>query len=133
MTADSPFEAFRQAEALLADRQPLAALRALAPVLEVAPNARSVHLLAGRAYLLSAQLRRAEHSFNRVLEIDPSDHYARFALGRALERQGRLTEAHAQFRMAATMHPIPDYMEALGELRARIALTEEGPASGTNG
>ncbi|MCP2258992.1 Tetratricopeptide repeat-containing protein [Streptoalloteichus tenebrarius] len=129
MSADTPFEAFRRAESLLAARQPLAALRALRPVLDEAPHARSVHLLAARAYLLSAQLRRAEKAFRRVLEIDPSDHYARFALGRTLERQGRLAEAHTQLRMAAVMHPSPDYQEALGEVRARIAVQNDRDSS----
>jgi len=121
----STFESFRRAEELLAERRPLEALRELQPVLDDAPDKPSVHLLAGRAYLGSAQLRRAEEAFRRVLEIDPSDHYARFALGRTLQRQGRLTEAHAQLRMAATMNPIPEYQEALGEVSAKIALQKD--------
>ncbi|HWE88447.1 MAG TPA: tetratricopeptide repeat protein, partial [Pseudonocardiaceae bacterium] len=89
---------------------------------DAAPDAPSVHLLAGRAYLSSAQLHRAEQAFLRVLEFDPSDHYARFALGRALQRQGRLTEAQAQLRLAVAMNPRPEYHDALSEVRARIAL-----------
>jgi Flp pilus assembly protein TadD len=81
-----------------------------------------VQLLAGRAYLNSAQLKLAEKAFARVLELDPSDHYARFALGKALQRQGRLAEAHAQLKMAAAMDPRPEYQEALGEVRARMAI-----------
>ena len=80
-----------------------------------------MQLLAGRAYLNSAQLRLAEEAFVRVLDLDPSDHYARFALGKALQRQGRLAEAHAQLKMAAAMDPRPEYQEALGELRVRMA------------
>ena len=56
-----------------------------------------------------------------VLDLDPADHYARFALGKALQRQGRLAEAHAQLKMAAAMDPRPEYQEALGEVRVRIA------------
>ncbi|HEX7660121.1 MAG TPA: tetratricopeptide repeat protein [Pseudonocardiaceae bacterium] len=117
------FESFRRAERLLAQRRPLEALRELAAVIEAAPDAPSVHLLAGRAYLSSAQLHRAEWSFARVLEIDPTDHYARFALGRTLQRQGRLTEAQAQLRLAVAMYSRPEYHEALNEIRARIALS----------
>ena len=76
-------------------------------MLESQPNDVSVQLLAGRAYLNSAQLRRAEEAFSRVLDLDPADHYARFALGKALQRQGRLAEAHAQLKMAAAMDPRP--------------------------
>ncbi|MEN3299718.1 MAG: hypothetical protein V7633_1776 [Pseudonocardia sp.] len=119
------FESFRRAEMLLSDRRPLDALQALTAVVESQPNDASVHLLAGRAYLDSAQLKRAEQAFCKVLELDPSDHYARFALGKALQRQGRLGEALAQLKMAVVMDPRPEYQEALGEVRARIATLQD--------
>jgi tetratricopeptide (TPR) repeat protein len=122
---DSTFEAFRRAEALLAERRPLEALRELRVVLEAAPDQVGVQLLAGRAYLGSAQLKRAEAAFRKVLELDPSDHYARFALGRTLQRQSRLTEALTQLRMAAAMNPSPEYQEALGEVSARLAVERD--------
>ncbi len=120
--ADGTFESFRRAETLLSQRRPLEALRELAAVVEAAPDAPSVHLLAGRAYLGSAQLARAESAFLRVLELDPSDHYAHFALGRTLQRQGRLQEAKTQLRLASAMNPSPEYQEALGEVSARLAV-----------
>lgn len=114
--------AFRRAEELLDARRPIEALRALAPLLETERAAASVHLLAARAYLASAQFQRAEEGFLRVIELDPADHYARFALGRTLQRQSRLTEARTQLRMAAAMDPRPEYQEALGEVSASIAV-----------
>lgn len=123
--ADRPADAvaqFRRAESLVSERRPLEALKELEPVLEAEPDAPSVQLLAGRAYFQSAQLMRAERAFERVLEHDPADHYARFALGRTLQRQGRLEEARAQMAMAAAMHPTPDYQEALNEVRMRLAV-----------
>ena len=125
--ADRPMDAveqFRLAESLVSERRPLEALRELRPVLDAEPDAPSVQLLAGRAYLQSAQLRRAEEAFLRVLDHNPSDHYARFALGRALQRQGRLEEARAQLSMAVAMNPTPDYQEALNEVRMRLAARE---------
>ena len=113
---------FRRAEKLLADRRPLEALSALREVVEKQPNDASVLLLAGRAYLNSAQLQRAQEAFEKVLELDPADHYARFALGKTLQRRGRLHEAVTQLKIAAAMDPRPEYQEALGEVRARIAL-----------
>lgn len=112
---------FRRAETLVSQRRPLEALRELRPVLDAEPDTPSVQLLAGRAYLQSAQLLRAEDAFRRVLEHNPSDHYARFALGRTLQRQSRLEEARAQLAMAAAMNPTPDYQEALNEVRMRLA------------
>ncbi len=125
--ADRPadvVEQFRLAESLVSEKRPLEALRELRPVLEAEPDAPSVQLLAGRAYLQSAQLHRAEEAFLRVLEHNPSDHYARFALGRTLQRQSRLEEARAQLAMAAAMNPTPDYQEALNEVRMRLATRE---------
>ncbi|MEQ3551681.1 tetratricopeptide repeat protein [Pseudonocardia nematodicida] len=120
-----PVAAFRRAEKLLGARRPLEALSALGPVLsgttDTSAGDASVHLLAGRAYLDSAQLRNAEAAFERVIGIDPADHYARFALGKTLQRQGRLHEAETQLKMASAMDPRPEYQEALGEVRARIA------------
>jgi predicted Zn-dependent protease len=126
--SDGLFESFRRAEMLIARSRPLDALQALSPVLESQPDHASVQLLAGRAYLNSAQLVRAEEAFVRVLELDPSDHYARFALGKALHRQGRLHEAQAQLKMATAMDPRPEYQEALGEVLARIAVDRAEPA-----
>ena len=121
------FRSFRRAENLMAQRRPLDAVQALLPVLAEQPDHASVQLLAGRAFLDSAQLQRAEAAFTRVLEIDPADHYARFALGKTLQRQGRFVEALAQLRMAVAMDPRPEYHDAIGQVSARIAM--EGPDS----
>jgi Flp pilus assembly protein TadD len=120
--SDSTFEAFRRAEALVASGRPLDALRELRPVLAAEPDLPSVLQLAGRAYLNSAQFRRAEEAFTRLVEMDPSDHYSLFALGKTLQRQGRLSEAITNLRLAVAMSPLPEYQEALGEVSARIAL-----------
>lgn len=120
----SPVAAFRRAESLLSSRRPLEALNALRPVLEVEPDKPSVQLLAGRAYFHSAQLHHAEQAFTRVIELDPSDDYARFILGRTLQRLGRFAEAVGQLKMAFAMRPLPEYQDALGEVTARIALRD---------
>lgn len=122
MTTEGTVEAFRRAEQLVAQRRPLEALSVLEPVVDVARDEPSVQLLLGRAYYFSAQLRKAERAFLRLLDLDPSDHYARLVLGRTLQRQGRLNEARAQLRLAATMYPDPAYQEALGEINAHIAV-----------
>ncbi len=126
-SSDGLFESFRRAEMLIARSRPLDALQALIPVLASQPNDASVQLLAGRAYLNSAQLQRAEEAFEQVIHLDPADHYARFALGKALQRQGRLSEAHTQLKIAAAMDPRPEYQEALGEVRIRMAV-DDSPA-----
>lgn len=121
MTTNGTVEAFRRAESLVDQRRPWEALRALEPVLDVDADKPSVQLLLGRAYLFTAQFRRAEEAFRRVLQFDPSDHYARLILGHTLRRQGRLVEAQSQLKLAATMHPSPAYQEALGEVNASLS------------
>ncbi len=119
--AGDRLQAFREAEALVR-RRPLTALKVLKPVLDADSDKPSVQLLAARAYFHSAQLTRAEHALTRVIELDPSDHYARFVLGKTLQRLGRLIEAHGQLRMASAMNPAPEYQDAIGQVSARIAL-----------
>ena len=101
--SDSTFEAFRRAEALVSNGRPLDALRELRPVLDAEPDLPSVVQLAGRAYLNSAQFRRAEEAFSRLVEVDPSAHYSLFALGKTLHRHGRHTEAITHLRLAVAM------------------------------
>ena len=126
--SDSTFEAFRRAEALVSHGRPLDALRELRPVLDAEPDLPSVVQLAGRAYLNSAQFRRAEEAFSRLVEMDPSDHYSLFALGKTLQRQGRFAEAITNLRLAVAMNPLPEYQEALGEVTARIRLRNDPQA-----
>lgn len=128
--SDSTFEAFRRAEALVSNGRPLDALRELRPVLDAEPDLPSVVQLAGRAYLNSAQFRRAEEAFSRLVDMDPSDHYSLFALGKTLQRQGRLSEALTKLRLAVAMYPLPEYQEALGEVSARLALRDSHPQAG---
>jgi Flp pilus assembly protein TadD len=81
----------------------IGAARILAPVAETEPTNRTVLELLGRAYFHSAQLRRAEATFRRLVELDPVDAWAHAALARALERQGRDSEAGAYRRLHAAM------------------------------
>lgn len=81
----------------------IGAARILAPVAEAERTNRTVLELLGRAYFHSAQLRRAEATFRRLVELDPVDSWAHAALARALERQGREEEAGPHRRLHAAM------------------------------
>jgi Flp pilus assembly protein TadD len=105
-------ENFRWANDLVEARDPLGALVLLEPALDESQDNLSVLQLAARAYFHSAQLGRAEATFGRILELDPSDHWARHALGRTLERAGKDEQAAPHLRLAAAMNPAPDYVAA---------------------
>ena len=110
--------AYRAAAVLYEAGDPVGAARELAPLLAGETPPKSVLELAGRAYFRSAQLGRAEDAFARLVERDPSDAYARFALGRTLERQSRRGEAVACYRLAVAMEPKAEYVQALERLSA---------------
>jgi len=112
----NPVELLRRADDLVSQRKPAQALEALAPLLSDEPDSRSVLELAGRAYFARAQLDRAERSFARLVELDPTDAYARFALGRVCERRSRTAEARGHYRVAAALDPRSEYLARLDEL-----------------
>jgi Flp pilus assembly protein TadD len=105
--------AYRAAAVLYDAGDPTGAARELEPLLDEDTPAKSVLELAGRAFFRSAQLRRAEEVFQRLVDRDPADAYARFALGRTLERQSRSAEAATCYRIAVAMDPKDDYVEGL--------------------
>ena len=91
---------FLRADLFLAMGQPTEAARVLGPVVEAEPaNEAALELLA-RAYFGSAQLVRAEEALIRLVELAPSNGWARRALARTLERQSRHEEAVPHHRMA---------------------------------
>jgi Flp pilus assembly protein TadD len=74
--------------------------RILAPIVEGEPTNRASVELLGRAYFHSAQLRRAEETFVRLVELDPANGWAYEALARTLERQNRADEARRYRKLA---------------------------------
>jgi Flp pilus assembly protein TadD len=114
------YERNRLGQAYLDDADGLSAARVLEPAVEAEPTSVALWLLLARAYFVSARLGRAEAAFGRVVELDPSDDYARFGLGRVLERQSRQEEALAQYRIAVALSPKLDYIEALRRVEARL-------------
>jgi Flp pilus assembly protein TadD len=103
---------FRAAEQLLAARDARGAVKLLDPVIAAHPENTAARLLRARAFFLAAQLRSAELEFGVVLEREPDNAFAHFALARTYERAGRPEQARRHFRLAAALDPRPDYVEA---------------------
>ena len=73
----------------------------------------------GIAYFRIQRFSEAEAEFREILELQPVDHYAHFALGRCLEKQGKRDEAVGHYRMASFFRPqSEDYRRALEALEA---------------
>ena len=89
----------RDAEEMLAKRDPLAALKFLEPLLRDHPDHPGVMLAAARAYFKSAQLGRALDLSEKLVAANPADFYARMLLGRTLQRLGRGDEARGHLNL----------------------------------
>jgi Flp pilus assembly protein TadD len=120
MSEMTTYDRYRLGQAYVDAGDPLAAARVLEPAVDGGSTSASLWLVLAQAYFASSRLRPAQSAFERVVELDPADDYARFGLGRALERQGRRAEALAQYRLAFALSPKPDYAEALRRVEARL-------------
>ena len=70
------------------------------------PDKASIREALGIAYFRLSRWEDAEREFRVIVEdIAPTDDYAHYALGRALEKQGRAAEANGHFKLASSMKP----------------------------
>jgi Flp pilus assembly protein TadD len=83
------------------------------------PEKTSIREALGIAYFRIRRFAEAEQEFRDILELRPVDHYAHFALGRCLEKQGRAQEAVPHYKMATFFRPqSQEYRKALESLEA---------------
>jgi Flp pilus assembly protein TadD len=69
------------------------------------PDKASIREALGIAYLRIQRYEEAEQEFRVMLELSPADHYAHYALGRALEKQGKDAEANGHYKLASSLRP----------------------------
>src|SRR3954451_18095957 len=70
------------------------------------PGKASIREALGIAYFRLARWKEAEQEFRTIVEeLEPTDDYAHYALGRALEQQGRAAEANGHYKLASSMKP----------------------------
>jgi predicted Zn-dependent protease len=118
---------YHEAWRLLEGRQPRDAIKLLDPALREQPQSTSLRTLRAWAYFQSAHLAGAESDLRMIVEERPTDVWARFALGRTLERQSRLQDALPHLRLAAVMSGDPEHETAV--LRVERMLAERGDKS----
>lgn len=71
----------------------------------------------GRAYHHSGQFELARQTFEALLDLDPSAHWAHFALAASLRKLDRPAEARTHLRLAVALHPGSElYRRALRRL-----------------
>ena len=106
-------DAYRTAYDLLERRFPAEALSLIEPALAEDPGNRGLLTLRAWAYMVRAQLGKAEADLRELAERDPADVWALHGLGRVLERQSRRAEALGYLRLAAAMSADYDHMAAV--------------------
>ena len=116
-----PQSAYRVAYDLLVRRAPVEALAVLEPALAEEPSNTGLRSLRAWAYLIRVQLEKAEDELRSLVEDDPSDVWARHALGRALERQSKHAEALPHLRLAAAMSGDPVHEAAVSRVEAHLS------------
>jgi Flp pilus assembly protein TadD len=79
---------------------------------QLEPDQASIREALGIAYFRLRRWSEAEAEFRAVLELSPSDDYAHYALGRALEQQGRAAEANGHYKLASVMAPASKHYAA---------------------
>src|SRR5690606_41647038 len=116
-------------------RDPRGAVKLLDGVIDVYPENTAARLLRARAFFAAAQLRSAELEFSLVLEREPDNAFAHFALARTYERQGRPHPAKRHFRLAAALDPNPEHLGAarVDAYRAARGTTAGPPGRGVAG
>lgn len=120
-TADreTAYALLQRGQALLRSRHHAQAAIVLERAAREEPGKGSILEPLGRAYHHSGQFERARETFEALLEVDPSAHWAHFALAASLRKLGRTPEARTHLRLAVALSPSSElYRQALAKLDA---------------
>jgi len=111
------YDLFQQGRAHLRKGMPAQATVSLEKAKKREPDKASIREALGIAYFRIQRWREAEAEFRAVLELSPADDYAHYALGRALEKQGRDAEANGHYKLASSLSPNSEhYAERIMQL-----------------
>jgi len=102
---ESAYELLQRGLALMRTRHHAQAAVILERAAAAEPRKASILEALGRAAFNSGQFERARATFEALLEIEPSSHYAQFALGQSLRKLGRDREAWTHLRLAVALEP----------------------------
>ncbi len=105
---DSAYELFRTGTELLERGDCHAAAIPLTRARDLEPGKASVREALGRALFGSRRYREAAEEFQAVVEHAPTNDYALFCLGRALQLMGRHDEARHPLALASCLQPERD-------------------------
>jgi tetratricopeptide (TPR) repeat protein len=99
------YELYRRGTALLESGDFAAAAIPLTRARASEPDKASIREALGRALFHSQRYHEAVEEFGALAEASPTDDYAQFCLGRALQQLGRHREACGPLAIAACLRP----------------------------
>lgn len=127
---ESAYELLQRGQALVKRRHHAQAAIVLERAARIEPGRGSILEPLGRAYHLSGQFERARATFEQLVDIDPSGHWAHFALSQSLRKLDRLEEARTHVKLAIALSPRSElYRQAM--VRLERLLPEVPPPSGS--
>ena len=114
---ESAYSLLQRGQALIRSRHHAQAAVVLERAAHMEPGKGSILEPLGRAYHHSGQFERARETFEQLLDVDPSAHWAHFALATTLRKLDRIAEARTHLRLAVALAPSSDlYRQALNRL-----------------
>jgi len=102
---ESAYELLQRGQALIRSRHHAQAAIVLERAARIEPGKGSILEPLGRAYHHSSQFELARETFELLLEVDPSAHWAHFALATTLRKLDRVAEARTHLRLAIALSP----------------------------
>jgi Flp pilus assembly protein TadD len=111
------YDLYQQGKSHLRNGRAAQATVALEKAKRREPEKASIREALGLAYFRIHRWEEAETEFRAMLELAPTDDWAHYALGRALEKQGKAHEANGHYKLANSMRPgKPDYESRIKDL-----------------
>lgn len=126
---ESAYELLQRGQALMKRRHYAQAATVLGRAAILEPGRASILEAGGRASFMAGHHEIARETFEALLEVDPSSHYAHYALAQSLRKLGREREAWLHARLAVALSPESTlYRSALARLPDPKAQDDEDQA-----
>lgn len=118
MGTEDAYELLMKGRHLLLADHPHQAAVVLERAAILEPKKASIREDLARALFRSGQPRRAKEEFERVIEKEPTNHYAHYGLGLCLARIGSIAKARGHLKLAVASRPNNEvYSGALRSVR----------------
>jgi tetratricopeptide (TPR) repeat protein len=122
---EGAYALLQRGQALLQRRHHAQAAIVLERAAREEPGKGSILEPLGRAYHHSGQFELARETFEQLLDVDPSAHWAHFALATTLRKLGRISEARTHLRLAVALCPTSElYRRALARVDPPTSKTD---------